>query len=571
MFKPKEKKEKTTITLRYKFKFIDLPKKVNRSLKKLNMKSFYALTETQEWLEKISTLISEPILVTIACHDDEAGVEYELDGVKIYADTKPNLLEIIEQQFLEAEEIQNSSHIVTTINRQYQDEVANGGYEFVEEMLPETYPVTDMSTNENEVTEGDDEEVDEVIVPEETEEEALPITLPSEDDEQLDFDEEEPETMIQGHVDPSEPYNTQHNEGVEYSANYSAVVQPIQQKHTVAFPEYENYHSLKDVQAIEETITRFQQRLQPDNLVKMLGLTTLADQSDNKLKEITYHFAMNSLNEQEFVLLNDHFIKEQERILKMNNGQLSKAYESAMLTNYEQEVLELKAEEIETLNSQAQEKVTAFETEQTALFLSKKGKLQVEHEAQIKALESKQHNEMALFEATENERLNNLSAQVKHNAEKEATEHIERLKKEEEYKLKSQAVRFLVDGKREMIDSTITELDEAINNVGDHTLDELEKLKERLAMKTPEWRNEIQEQQMMRLKEQAEAREQQKIDLEREKLESERINLDRLKSENENLVYELRESKLDKKGLQNENALLREKNEQVGVFSRFFK
>lgn len=67
MFKPKEKKEKTTITLRYKFKFIDLPKKVNRSLKKLNMKSFYALTETQEWLEKISTLISEPILVTIVC------------------------------------------------------------------------------------------------------------------------------------------------------------------------------------------------------------------------------------------------------------------------------------------------------------------------------------------------------------------------------------------------------------------------------------------------------------------------------------------------------------------------
>ena len=133
MFKTKEKKTKVTIAMRYKFQFIDVPKKINRSMKKLNIKTLFSITETQEWLEKMSDVTSESFLITIACKDEEEGVEYELDGIKIYSNSKPNLLEIIEQQFLEAEEIQNSSHIVTTINRQYQDEVANGGYEYIEE------------------------------------------------------------------------------------------------------------------------------------------------------------------------------------------------------------------------------------------------------------------------------------------------------------------------------------------------------------------------------------------------------------------------------------------------------
>ncbi|WP_159065152.1 hypothetical protein, partial [Acinetobacter baumannii] len=142
--------------------------------------------------------------------------------------------------------------------------------------------------------------------------------------------------------------------------------------------------------------------------------------------------------------------------------------------NYEQKVLESKAEEIEAINQAAINETYDFEVEQMALFNSKREKMQVEHEAQIKALESKLRNEMSLFEATETERLNNLKAQVKQNAEKTASEEISKLKDVETYNLKSQSVRYLVDGKREMINSTITELDEAINNIWDNTLAELQ-------------------------------------------------------------------------------------------------
>ena len=569
MFKTKEKKTKVTIAMRYKFQFIDVPKKINRSMKKLNIKTLFSITETQEWLEKMSDVTSESFLITIACKDEEEGVEYELDGIKIYSNSKPNLLEIIEQQFLEAEEIQNSSHIVTTINRQYQDEVANGGYEYIEETQNEVIHSTEISSSVSEVSENEGiyEEKEEVMeipsVSNENEEEALEIISDT------PIEEDGNEEPIDSYLSETTQEIVQHSDATEDS--YNAVVHPLEQKNTVVFPEYENYHSLNEVTSISETITRFHQRLQPDNLVKMLGLTTLADKTDTQLKEITYNYAMNSLNEQEFVLLNDHFIKETERVLKINNGQLAQAYEQAMLMNYEQKVLESKSEEIEAINQAAINETYGFEVEQMDLFNSKREKMQVEHEAQIKALESKLRNEMSLFEASETERLNNLKAQVKQNAEKTASEEISKLKDVETYNLKSQSVRYLVDGKREMINSTITELDEAINNIWDNTLAELQKLKEKLEDKTPEWRAGIKEQQEMRLKEQAEEREQQKIDLERMKLESENSNVDQLKRENEDLMYKLRESNLDQKGLQNENSLLREKNERVGVFSKLFK
>lgn len=569
MFKTKEKKTTVTIPMRYKFQFIDVPKKINRSMKKFNIKTLFSITETQEWLEKMSDVTSESFLITIACKDEEEGVEYELDGIKIYSNSKPNLLEIIEQQFLEAAEIQNSSHIVTTINRQYQDEVANGGYEYIEETQNEIIQSTEISSPVPEVSENEDvyEEKEEAMeipfLSNENEEEAMEIVSDT------PIEEDENEEHIESYLSETTQDIVQHGDVTE--ENYNAVVHPLEQKNTVVFPEYENYHSLNEVTSISETITRFQQRLQPDNLVKMLGLTTLADKTDTQLKEITYNYAMNSLNEQEFVLLNDHFIKETERVLKINNGTLAQAYEQAMLMNYEQEVLEIKAEEIEAINQAAINETYGFEVEQMDLFNSKREKMQVEHEAQIKALESKLRNEMSLFEASETERLNNLKAQVKQNAEKTASEEITKLKDVETYNLKSQSVRYLVDGKREMINSTITELDEAINNIWDNTLAELQKLKERLEDKTPEWRAGIKEQQEMRLKEQAEEREQQKIDLERMKIESENSNVDQLKRENEDLMYKLRESNLDQKGLQNENSLLREKNERVGVFSKLFK
>ncbi|ODJ64892.1 phage tail tape measure protein [Brochothrix thermosphacta] len=569
MFKTKEKKTTVTIPMRYKFQFIDVPKKINRSMKKFNIKTLFSITETQEWLEKMSDVTSESFLITIACKDEEEGVEYELDGIKIYSNSKPNLLEIIEQQFLEAAEIQNSSHIVTTINRQYQDEVANGGYEYIEEIQNEIIQSTEISSPVPEVSENEDvyEEKEEAMeipfLSNENEEEAMEIVSDT------PIEEDENEEHIESYLSETTQEIVKHSDVTE--DNYNAVVQPLEQKNTVVFPEYENYHSLNDVTSISETITRFQERLQPDNLVKMLGLTTLADKTDNQLKDITYNYAMNSLNEQEFVLLNDHFIKETERVLKINNGHLAQAYEQAMLMNYEQKVLESKAEEIEAINQAAINETYDFEVEQMALFNSKREKMQVEHEAQIKALESKLRNEMSLFEATETERLNNLKAQVKQNAEKTASEEISKLKDVETYNLKSQSVRYLVDGKREMINSTITELDEAINNIWDNTLAELQKLKEKLEDKTPEWRAGIKEQQEMRLKEQAEEREQQKIDLERMKIESENSNVDQLKRENEDLMYKLRESNLDQKGLQNENSLLREKNERVGVFSKLFK
>ncbi|ANZ96200.1 hypothetical protein BFC19_12210 (plasmid) [Brochothrix thermosphacta] len=569
MFKTKEKKPKVTIPMRYKFQFIDVPKKINRSMKKFNIKTLFSITETQEWLEKMSDATSESFLITLSCKDEEEGVEYELDGIKIYSNFKPNLLEIIEQQFLEAEEVQNSSHIVTTINRQYQDEVANGGYEYIEETQNEIIQSTEISLPVSEVSENEDvyEEKEEVMeipsVSNENEEEAMEIVSDTPTEENGN------ENHIDSYLSETTQDIVQHGDVTE--ENYNAVVHPLEQKNTVVFPEYENYHSLNEVTSISETITRFQQRLQPDNLVKMLGLTTLADKTDTQLKEITYNYAMNSLNEQEFVLLNDHFIKETERVLKINNGTLAQAYEQAMLMNYEQEVLEIKAEEIEAINQAAINETYGFEVEQMDLFNSKREKMQVEHEAQIKALESKLRNEMSLFEASETERLNNLKAQVKQNAEKTASEEVTKLKDVETYNLKSQSVRYLVDGKREMINSTITELDEAINNIWDNTLAELQKLKERLEDKTPEWRAGIKEQQEMRLKEQAEEREQQKIDLERMKIESENSNVDQLKRENEDLMYKLRESNLDQKGLQNENSLLREKNERVGVFSKLFK
>lgn len=569
MFKTKEKKPKVTIPMRYKFQFIDVPKKINRSMKKFNIKTLFSITETQEWLEKMSDATSESFLITLSCKDEEEGVEYELDGIKIYSNSKPNLLEIIEQQFLEAEEVQNSSHIVTTINRQYQDEVANGGYEYIEETQNEIIQSTEISLPVSEVSENEDvyEEKEEAMeipsVSNENEEEAMEIVSDTPTEENGN------ENHIDSYLSETTQDIVQHGDVTE--ENYNAVVHPLEQKNTVVFPEYENYHSLNEVTSISETITRFQQRLQPDNLVKMLGLTTLADKTDTQLKEITYNYAMNSLNEQEFVLLNDHFIKETERVLKINNGTLAQAYEQAMLMNYEQEVLEIKAEEIEAINQAAINETYGFEVEQMDLFNSKREKMQVEHEAQIKALESKLRNEMSLFEASETERLNNLKAQVKQNAEKTASEEITKLKDVETYNLKSQSVRYLVDGKREMINSTITELDEAINNIWDNTLAELQKLKERLEDKTPEWRAGIKEQQEMRLKEQAEEREQQKIDLERMKIESENSNVDQLKRENEDLMYKLRESNLDQKGLQNENSLLREKNERVGVFSKLFK
>lgn len=569
MFKTKEKKPKVTIPMRYKFQFIDVPKKINRSMKKFNIKTLFSITETQEWLEKMSDATSESFLITLSCKDEEEGVEYELDGIKIYSNFKPNLLEIIEQQFLEAEEVQNSSHIVTTINRQYQDEVASGGYEYIEETQNEIIQSTEISLPVSEVSENEDvyEEKEEVMeipsVSNENEEEAMEIVSDTPTEENGN------ENHIDSYLSETTQDIVQHGDVTE--ENYNAVVHPLEQKNTVVFPEYENYHSLNEVTSISETITRFQQRLQPDNLVKMLGLTTLADKTDTQLKEITYNYAMNSLNEQEFVLLNDHFIKETERVLKINNGTLAQAYEQAMLMNYEQEVLEIKAEEIEAINQAAINETYGFEVEQMDLFNSKREKMQVEHEAQIKALESKLRNEMSLFEASETERLNNLKAQVKQNAEKTASEEVTKLKDVETYNLKSQSVRYLVDGKREMINSTITELDEAINNIWDNTLAELQKLKERLEDKTPEWRAGIKEQQEMRLKEQAEEREQQKIDLERMKIESENSNVDQLKRENEDLMYKLRESNLDQKGLQNENSLLREKNERVGVFSKLFK
>ena len=555
----------------YKISFTDIDRSLLKANKALKSKKGHSLFEAESQLNEAKKAMADTVTVTIVLMDVEKGLDYIFENVRIN-DVSPDLMQILES------EITSSGHedghrLINDIEKSYQDEISSqnsrskvkkgnvlgffkskrekDGSENKESIvnveddfaeLEQTINVQDdfaEITSEPVVEESDPEEFQELPVPDKMDYQFVNVEQYEEENESVEepitseFDEYNPDveqedipydgSFNEEEVEPTE-IDEDFQEETESESSYRNNSKELKHER-VHFPAY---NSFLDLSAVDSTISRFKERFEKNHLVKFLGLNALStDTIVTDLDAIKLNYAMNALDESEFVLIKDFFHNSIENIRDKTQTQLTQVYEKAMMFDYEEEATKSLQDDFSSILEKSEVSFNEYEIEQEQEYNLKLEKYDHEQEKALEEFKRKQALERSIYVQDLDAKKSSRLAVYIDDMQNNLTHKREELIDNKMFELKYQSINELTETKRLAIRNFENQLDSAMDDVWDNLQSALKILKDDIQERIPTWQIEVKEKHKNEAEKREEARKEEELKLERERIELQRRQLEK--------------------------------------------
>lgn len=564
-------------------------RKVTRSVKGLKDKNGHSFLDAQELIDQVHSIISDEVRLPYTVLDEVKELGYAFDGVLVTPEiSSPKLLDDIEDEVF-ASGHEDATEIINEIERQAleetsisaieEDEGNNGvnkekksllkkmltgflGKKDKEEEVEETTDYSDefsgidnLSSESINVETGDREinplDIDETNLLNDVPDNGFePDDLTSDSNMVEEFNEEQ----IVNEDEEFEPdFSDEFNEGVilDESDDYAdlPLVDDIEGNQTdldkqklhgstektttkkhegVIFPEYDSYLGLTEA---ERSIKRYKERLEKEELVKLLGLNSFSTEvNSSKLDEVKLNYALKALDESNFIYIKNQFDNALGDLRDQTQSSLSESYNKAMILNYEDLALEELDITLDKLTEETKAKVEEYDEEQLVDYRNKLTKFEVQQEKALDDFKRQQANEKSLFIQELEEKKEARVDLFKINKEEESNNKKEELLDNKIYDLKNMTIYQLSEGKRNAERNYEQQIGNAMNDAWEKTEIEITKLKTKIEQQIPIWKEEIEEERKIQAEEREEQRKQEQLTLKKEEIELQRQQLQKDKT-----------------------------------------
>ncbi|WP_077356025.1 hypothetical protein [Virgibacillus halodenitrificans] len=552
----------------YRISFTDIDRSLLKANKALKSKKGHSLLEAETNLNAAKKSLIDTVTLTIVLTDVEKGLDYIFDNVKVY-DVSPGLMQILESEITTSGH-EDAHRLINDIEKSYQEEINSQNSRVSKRSkgirLFNSKKGKNGDSEKNNITEEDDfKEIEQVGRSEEGDFEEIKSLsefseienediqdLPDQELEKTDYQfvdlsqhdeenvpeeqtylphfEEEDEEQVNHYVNNNFP----EEESVEIEEDFVMEEESDSDnsennkdlKHErVVFPAYNNY---LDLTGVDSTISRFTERFEKDHLVKFLGLSALSsDAVLTDLDAVKLNFAINALDESEFILLKDYFHNSIENIKDKTQTQLTQVYEKAMMFDYEEEANQTLQEEFSSILKKSENTLSDYENQQEQEYSLKLDKFEHEQEIALEEFKRKQALERSLYvQDLDNKKANRISV-FKDDLQNNLTQKKEDMVDSKMFELKYQSINELTETKRLAIRNFENQLDNAMDDVWDKLQESLKKLKEDIQERIPAWKDEIKEKHKSEAAKREEARKERELELERERIELQRRQLEK--------------------------------------------
>lgn len=565
-------------------------KKVNRkalkSIKGYKQKNGLSLVEANRIIKEIHNNVSENTNLGYTLVDTENELEYSFEDLTINPnEISPSIMEILE------EEIINSGHekgqrILSELEMQYQAEEKNVSETQIEppkaqntknkkslfSQITNRFSKNTLKKQEKESVENDFAELEEDLSSEfdtsdysddfkevshsndyedvsEKQNQTPNYNIDSQNDNQdfqASFDESEDNytesnlntensTEIDNNYDSTESLNIEstndspNNDDYVISDTYeeekreNVETSQYQNKHErVIFPPYNSY---LDLSAIKSFTDRNKARFETDRLLTLLGLTNVRTKLDSK----KYDYSIRALEDSEFVLLTDYLHTSIDDIKDKTETNLALAYEKALAIDYEELASKEQETVIQSLLEEAEGEYLDYAKEQADEFNLKLEKFENEQKKALEDFIRNQELEKNIYVQEMDSKKNARLTLYKDNTQESINVKKQQLIDDKMYELKNIGLNNLQEEKRKAIRNFETQVDSAVDDIWENTVNAINKLKKDIDTHIPEWKKEIEEQDLAEANLRAEKRKD--VDLE---LRKEEIEIQRAKLKNEN-------------------------------------
>lgn len=563
-------------------------RKVTRSVKGLKDKNGHSFLDAQKLIDQVHNIISDEVRLPYTVLDEVKELGYAFDGVLVTPEiSSPKLIDDIEDEVF-ASGHEDATEIMNEIERQVLEETSISAIEEDEvnnevkkekksplkkmltgflgkrdkEEVEETIDYSDefseidnlssetinVETGDREINpldidetdlfndvpdnkfESDDLASDSNMVEEFNEEQIV-----NEDEEfKPDFSDEFNEEVILVESDDYDDLplvdDTEGNQtDLDKQKLHGSTEKTTTKKHEgVIFPEYDSYLGLTEA---ERSIKRYKERLEKEELVKLLGLNSFSTEvNSSKLDEVKLNYALKALDESNFIYIKNQFDNALGDLRDQTQSSLSESYNKAMILNYEDLALEELDITLDKLTEETKAKIKEYDEEQLVDYRNKLTKFEVQQEKALDDFKRQQANEKSLFIQELEEKKEARIDLFKINKEDESNNKKEELLDNKIYDLKNMTIYQLSEGKRNAERNYEQQIGNAMNDAWEKTETEITKLKAKIEQQIPIWKEEIEEERKIQAEEREEQRKQEQLTLKKEEIELQRQQLQKDKT-----------------------------------------
>lgn len=570
----------------YKISFLDVDRKILRTVKALKTKSGHSITDASEILKQIHSNTPEQTKVTIVVTDMANELDYRFEDKIINPnEAHPNLMEILEEDII-ASGHENAQKILGELERQFQDELAfsetvdsqeknsrverapkKGSNLFGRFMKPaKTEPekqnnplledFEDLNDTEDvevpvENDHDDFSEVPETNVAASWSAEKEDLEVKEEVPVENEFDEGQFPTMaepeiVETDVAAEEADMVIADDFAEDEPGLESVEKTTNQlkNERVVFPTYSSFIDLSGTNSLVE---RHKARLESIHLINFLGLNT-SGTALSDLDQIKLKYASNALNDSKFVLLRDYFHNAIGDIQNKTQTDLSQIYEEALAFDYQEEAAKMIDPDVQKIYEEAEGVFTKFQEEKDQEYNAKLEKYEFEQKKELEDFIRRQELEKASYLLNLDAKKSSSIELQKEITQKEIDSKKEKLLDHKLYDLKTQSINQLTETKRLSVRSFESHVDDAVDRTWTNIEVALRELKEDINNNVPEWKNEIAEKRKLEQEEREERRKEEQLEVEKQRIELQRQQLEmktqEKKKDEENNFEKLMDQKL---------------------------
>lgn len=586
----------------YKVTFMNVDKKIIRSLKSLKSKNGHSLYNADKLLKSIHEIISGKTKLKIIVSDVENELDYSFEGKIISSNEEPpKLMEILEEDII-ASGHEDAQKIINELEKQYQLEAANQNLDEIQDKsraskrgnkkgLKLMARIKNGSKNieeSNEANDFDELEESEVSISTAVNDDFAEInddvinnyTESFEDDNITDLEntnEDITNSFEEINTDSYENIEGENNEHVkesplldEFDTNKDMLIEEVYEEtysdhldslnkaeskdayqkknEKVIFPAYDSYLNLSQV---NPTIERNKERFEKEHLIKFLGLNTFAaDKKNSDLNSIMFNYAMNMLDESKFVLLKDYLHNSIEAIKDKTQTNLAQAYEQAMALDYEEEATQKLKDDLEKIYDESDAVFEGYQNEQDEEYRVKLEKFEHEQEKALEEFKRGQSLEKSIYIQELDTKKSGRISLYKEKVQSELNTKKEKLLDGKMYELKYMSINQLTETKRQNVRFFEEELDGAVDDSWVSMQKALEELRNDIEVRIPSWKQELNEKRKLEAEEREEERKKEELELQKQRIELQRQQLELNKNggslknlENEDNVFKLIEKK----------------------------
>lgn len=514
---------------RFLYSFDEIDKKLLRKSKGLKKKEKYTLKQAEALVLWVQQNWQYDTAITLVCEDSEERAVYAFDGIMVSplaGGAKPvNLLQEIEHQILNEDGIEDANRLLGAINEQYREEPSVQQAQApakkkalgLKIAIPKLPFKSKKQRMDNELESDYEENYELEAEPEEynTAEEAEEINdFEPEDDyaneepevaqtdgdneEQFEFDDEPENEVTTSSQDnfgvqsyqPQVPMQQATAVTLEMIEQIVQSAKPTKKHETVIFPTLAEYSELGE--EIEEAINQMVQKLEVDSLYRFIGIPALGA-SNTRLDEYRIEYAKNKLSEAKFENLRQHYTTQVNATTAEAMETLRNAVDRAWKKPYDLEVKEQRAEEIEAIQAEAEDRINEFVERQQEILDEKIKKMELEQQQALHNFIAQQEAEKNTFVATEEERIQTLIDTKSETINSQTKEALDQFMDEEIYKMKAEVIRNLFDGKRKVKQETASVVADANEDTWKVTMEFIQEIQKEINELTPTWAKQAKE------------------------------------------------------------------------------